>query len=107
MATRKKAKETKEKKEGMSLILADDDFEVSNVHSFKASGKVTSRIGFTLKMWGSVTLYNLVAVETEDGKQFISFPERKGKDGNYYKEYYVEFGEDAQEKILQAVYDAE
>lgn len=64
------------------------DFEVSHVHEFEDS---FGEIGyyFTLDL-GFITIYSMQALMNKDGDYYITFPSRKGKDGNWYKTGYIE-----------------
>jgi len=109
MATRKTRganKEAAERKERVVFHVKKEDLEVSHVHEFKGSDACPVRIGFSLTIQNAVFLHNLVACETAEGKQFISFPSYKGANGQYYDYYYISFGENATEDILQMVFDA-
>lgn len=50
-----------------------------------------------------VTIYNCTVAETRDGKNFISFPSRKGNDGKYYSYVYFRFSDADMDKVLEAV----
>lgn len=59
-------------------------------------------VGFNMVLNG-VTIYNCTVAETKDGKQFISFPSRKGTDGKWYSYVYFRFSDGDLEAILEAV----
>lgn len=59
-------------------------------------------VGFNMVLNG-VTIYNCTVAETKDGKQFISFPARKGTDGKWYSFVYFRFSDGDLEAILEAV----
>lgn len=61
------------------------------------SGDVTAQLTYLTDAtdgviaYGQIIIANMVAVKvslwhTKDGKDFFSFPSRKGKDGNYYND---------------------
>lgn len=64
------------------------DFEVSHVHEFEDSFGETGYY-FTLDL-GFVTIYSMQALMNKDGDYYITFPSRKGKDGEWYKTGYIE-----------------
>ena len=49
-----------------------------------------------------VSIYNCRVVEGKNG-DFISFPARKGSDGNYYSHAYIKLTEDDTKKIIGQV----
>ncbi len=59
-------------------------------------------VSFNMVLNG-VTIYNCTVAETKDGKQFISFPSRKGTDGKWYSYIYFRFSDADLEAILEAV----
>lgn len=59
-------------------------------------------VGFNMILNG-VTIYNCTVAETKDGKNFISFPSRKGTDGKWYSYVYFRFSDDDMARILDAV----
>lgn len=59
-------------------------------------------VSFNMVLNG-VTIYNCTVAETKDGKQFISFPSRKGSDGKWYSYVYFRFSDADLEAILEAV----
>lgn len=64
------------------------DFEVSHVHEFEDSFGETGYY-FTLDL-GFVIIYSMQALRNKDGDYYITFPSRKGKDGEWYKTGYIE-----------------
>ena len=64
------------------------DFEVSHVHEFEDSFGETGYY-FTLDL-GFLTIYSMQALMNKDGDYYITFPSRKGKDGEWYKTGYIE-----------------
>ena len=59
-------------------------------------------VSFNMVLNG-VTIYNCTVAETKDGKQFISFPSRKGSDDKWYSYVYFRFSDADLEAILEAV----
>lgn len=49
-----------------------------------------------------VSIYNCRVVEGKNG-DFISFPARKGSDGNYYSHAYIKLTEDDTKQIISQV----
>lgn len=79
-----------------SETLKVDNFRVIRAHMFE-SGDVT----FDLEL-NSIRIYGLKVVEHKDG-DFISFPQRKGKDGKYYSFVWAKFSSEDTKTILAAV----
>lgn len=103
MATSKKTtnKETENKVTQITV-------EVERVKFFKDSdtsdkGSIASA---NIILGGVIKLYNISLCKTGKGDFFISFPNYKGKDGNYYNHCYID-DETVREKIAQAILDAE
>lgn len=59
---------------------------------------------FSLVLNG-ITINNCRIAETREGVKFISMPQYKGSDGNYYSTVYCRIPDDVQEEIIDAVYD--
>lgn len=70
--------------------------EVVRAKSFDNGGVV-----FDMTING-VSIYNCRVVEGKNG-DFISFPARKGSDGNYYSHAYIKLTEDDTKKIIGLV----
>ena len=70
--------------------------EVVRAKSFDNGGVV-----FDMTING-VSIYNCRVVEGKNG-DFISFPARKGSDGNYYSHAYIKLTEDDTKKIVGLV----
>lgn len=72
-----------------------NDFQivvVSHVHDFG-----NGRIGFNATFDGLVTIYNMTYIEgNKNGKEyaFVSMPQEKGKDGNYYNRAWLHITDD-------------
>ena len=52
-----------------------------------------------------LTIYGCRIVDSKKGN-FISFPSRKGSDGNYYSHAYIQLTQEEQDEIIEAVMDA-
>ena len=78
-------------------------FKVEHVRDWGRNGGIT----FSLRIEGPVLaeIYGCRLVNGRDG-EFVSFPQRKGKDGRYYKHAYVQLTDDQTDVIVSAVYDA-
>ena len=50
-----------------------------------------------------IKLYGLRIAQSKEGKDFIAFPSRKGKDGKYYSHYYFFVTDEQQAAIIKAV----
>lgn len=70
--------------------------EVVRAKSFDNGGVV-----FDMTING-VSIYNCRVVEGKNG-DFISFPARKGSDGNYYSHAYIKLTEDDTKQIISQV----
>lgn len=83
--TRNKAQAKNERRTFNNTIT---DFEVSHVHEFEDSFGETGYY-FTLDL-GFISIYSMQALMNKDGDYYITFPSRKGKDGEWYKTGYIE-----------------
>lgn len=83
--TRSKAQPKDERRTFNNTIT---DFEVSHVHEFEDSFGETGYY-FTLDL-GFITIYSMQALMNKDGDYYITFPSRKGKDGEWHKTGYIE-----------------
>ena len=70
--------------------------EVVRAKSFDNGGVVFDMI------INGVSIYNCRVVEGKNG-DFISFPSRKGSDGNYYSHAYIKLTEDDTKQIISLV----
>ena len=78
--------------------------DYDEVHSFEILKATQFNWGVAFNMvLNGVTIYNCTVAETRDGKQFISFPSRKGNDGKWYSYVYFRFSDADLEAILEAV----
>lgn len=79
------------------------DFEVSHVHEFEDS---FGEIGYYFTLdFGFISIYSMQALMNKDGDYYITFPSRKGKDGEWYKTGYIEnsaLTDSIMEAILQS-----
>lgn len=53
----------------------------------------------TLTICDEITVYNCVVRETKDGKRFLSLPQFKGSDGNYYNVVFIAKDSDTAKEI--------
>lgn len=60
---------------------------------------------FTLDYAG-MKFYNMQLVEGKSDNVFISEPQNKGKDGKYYKQYWLNLDKETQDFIIDKVYSA-
>lgn len=72
-----------QKKFGTKKEVVKHNFTVERVHVFE-DGSVT----FNMMIDGFVRVYGLRIYDGRDGKPFISFPSRKGKDDKYWNHVY-------------------
>lgn len=95
-----KAKKTKSAEQATERTFIEvRDFEVKNVRVVE--GRNGDMVFFTLVING-VTIYNCRVATGKNG-DFVSFPQYKGKDGNYYNNVYVSLSDEDSKKILDAV----
>ena len=93
-----KAKKTKTK-EGNFTPIELKDFEVKNVRVVE--GKNGDLVFLTLVLNG-VTVNNCRIANSKNG-DFVSFPQYKGKDGNYYSYVYAPLSDEDTKNICEAV----
>lgn len=80
------------------------DVECGEVFSFEILKATQFSWGVSFNMvLNGVTIYNCTVAETKEGKQFISFPSRKGSDGKWYSYVYFRFSDAALEAILEDI----
>ena len=94
------ARERKKKVEAQEVVrnhFEDDDFTVDRVTELDSGA-----VFFDLTI-GGFKFYSLTVVNGKNG-DFISEASRKGKDGKYYKWYYLNLDDETQEKIIDAVF---
>ena len=92
-----KAKKTATKKEFTPMDVRD--FEVKNVRVVE--GKNGDLVFLTLVLNG-VTVNNCRIANGKNG-DFVSFPQYKGKDGNYYSYVYAPLSDEDTKNIIDAV----
>lgn len=104
MAKKTSSKKSSSKKSSKrSSGITSLNYEVQHAIQFD-----NGNIGFGLYLKDfNITLYNMVIVngENDSGEyEFISFPQREGSDGKYYKYYYMPLSDKLQKEIIDAVY---
>lgn len=87
-----------QKKFGTKKELVKHSFTVERVHVFE-DGSVT----FNMVIDGYVRVYGLRIYDGRDGKPFISFPSRKGKDDKYWNHVYCPLSPEDVENIARQV----
>ena len=87
-----------QKKFGTNKELVKHSFTVERVHVFE-DGSVT----FNMVIDGYVRVYGLRIYDGRDGKPFISFPSRKGKDDKYWNHVYCPLSPEDVENIARQV----
>lgn len=95
-----KAKKGKEEQKTREYIEVREAV-VSNVRVIggKNGGDI---VFFTLKLNG-VSINNCRVATTKDGKDFITFPQYKGSNGQYYNTVYCAISDEDSAKILQDI----
>ena len=78
-------------------------FKVEHVHDWGRNGGIS----FSLRVEGpvQVEIYGCRIKSSRNG-EFVAFPQRKGKDGQYYKHAWMALDDDQTAEIISAVYDA-
>jgi len=87
-----------EKKFGSRKEAVKHSFTVDRVHVFE-DGSVT----FNMIVDNYVRVYGLRIYDGKDGKPFISFPSRKGKDDKYWNHVYCPLSSEDVEEIAKQV----
>lgn len=87
-----------QKKFGTKKEVVKHTFTVERVHVFE-DGSVT----FNMMIDGFVRVYGLRIYDGRDGKPFISFPSRKGKDDKYWNHVYCPLLPEDVENIARQV----
>lgn len=83
---------------------ADGARETDKMESFNISNvRNTDRGCFFTLILNGVTINNVKVATTKDGRDFISLPSYRGKDGKYYNTVFFRFGEGDTEQILDEV----
>ena len=79
-------------------------FKVEHVRDWGRNGGIS----FSLRIEGGPLLVEIYGCRLVNGREgeFVSFPQRKGKDGKWYKHAYVQLTDDQTDEIVSAVYDA-
>lgn len=75
------------------------------VSSFRVTGARTldsGSVSFDMKLNG-INIYGCFVVESAEYGDFISFPQRKGKDGKYYSIVWAKLDKEDTTAILQEV----
>lgn len=73
------------------------EIEVTRAHQFKDGAIV-----FDMKIGGDITIYGNRLVNGKNGT-FVSFPSRKGNDGNYYSHVHIKLSEDDVASIVAQI----
>lgn len=63
-----------------------------------SDGKRTVQFA-TLTICDEITVYNCTVRTTKEGKKFLSLPQFKGSDGNYYNTVFITKGSDTANEI--------
>lgn len=100
MNTSKAKKTTKSKEE--RPVIEIREVGVKNVRV--VDGKSGDLVFFTLELNG-ISIYNCRVATGKNG-DFISWPQTKGKDGNYYNVAYASLSDEDSNKIIALVQEA-
>ena len=90
------AKMNRTKKENQAPERMQHSYSVRRAKEFKDGGIV-----FDLNV-DDITIYGCRIILGKKG-DFVAFPQRKGKDGNYYSHVYLALTEEETEEILEKV----
>lgn len=74
------------------------------VSNIKEVWSDAERCLFNCTIYDNIDLYGLTARFNAEGVMWVAMPSDKGKDGKYYKRFYLEFASDALDKIEKALY---
>ena len=93
----------KKKTEGESKPKASYNAEVTRVHDFSKDGKTV--IGFDMKVNGISISGCTYREGVKDGKEWkmVTFPQRKGSDGNYYNIVWMPVSKELTETIASQI----
>ena len=97
------SKAKKNKQENKNTNVKVNSFEVDHVRVVTTKSN-EDLVFFTLTLNG--VAINGCRVATGKNGDFISLPQTKGKDGNYYNVVYAPLSDDDAKRILDAVQDA-
>ena len=103
MATSKKITTNKETNKVTQITVTVDRVKFFKDSDTTDKGSIASA---NIVLGGVIKLYNISLCKSSKGDFFISFPNYKGKDGNYYNHCYID-NEEVRENIAQAILDAE
>ena len=78
-------------------------FKIEHARDWGRNGGIT----FSLRIEGPITaeIYGCRIKSSRNG-EFVAFPQRKGRDGQYYKHAWLQLSDDQTDEIISAVYDA-
>lgn len=94
-------KTTNNQTEQNNKVYAAVDWQIAGARVWqREDGEVD--ITFTLIANG-VSIYGCRLVESNDGRLFVGFPARKGKDGKYYNHAFVRLDRETTDGIVNAV----
>ena len=102
MDTSKAKKATKKTEQQKRTFIEIRDKEVKNVRV--VDGRTGDLVFFTLVLNG-VTIYNCRVATGKNG-DFISFPQYKGSNGEYYNNAYASLSDEDSKAILEDVQNA-
>lgn len=82
----------------------DEEIKVTQLaaDNMRVIESFNSRIFFTLILNG-VKIYDCSIATAKNGHKFISWPQRKGKDGKYYNTAYARIADDLQKKLIEKI----
>lgn len=86
----KKKKENKEREVHQMTVKRAYEFDNGNV-------------AFDLEIDGWLTIYNMTMVHKKNDEYFVSFPQHKDKDGNYWSYAYFKIVEAEQDMIEEQI----
>lgn len=87
----------KVKSKKTEVAVNNHEIEVTRAHQFN-----DGTIEFDMKIGGDITIYGNRLVDGKNGI-FVSFPSRKGNDGNYYSHVFIKLSEDDVASIVAQI----
>mgnify|MGYP002855007905 CR=1 FL=1 len=88
--------------EKKDFLTKDTAWKIIRAQKFERSGDIS----FTIEISG-ITIYGAVLKwSNKNGKWFVSWPSRKGNDGEYYKHVYIPLTDGDTKKIEDAIEEA-
>lgn len=101
------SKNSNSRKSNSKEMFHFEEVEVRRAHDF-GNGRISFNADFKIGGVTVVSIYNLTWVEGSKGGrdyEFISMPQNKGSDGNYYNVCYIQVSDDLKDAIKSQLED--